>query len=271
MNIKKVLSVVGAFAVMAGLLFSPSVRFASADSTIKVIAPNGGERWQKGTVHNILWSAPSSMANVSISVYTDTGCTDTTTSGKNICPERPTVLYTITSSTPNDGVFEWMVGQATSGTMPAGSYIITVAATDNSASASSSAAFSISDVSVIVPPVCPGNGAIVKYDGNPVVYIVENGMKRPYPSGKVFLSWNQSFSAVIIIASSCQFPDGRIVGFPDGKLIKGSGPAVYLVSQGTLRGFPSADIFFRLGYNFGQIMLVSDGDLSLQTMGSNMQ
>jgi hypothetical protein len=376
---------VSLLAVISALLFLPFANFAGADSIITVISPNGSgsDQWQKGTVHNIVWSAPSSISTVSISAYNNVPC-GAAASGK-FCQEQPTVQYTITSSTPNNGTFAWTVGQAMNQTMPAGNYSITVFAADGSVATPGTSAVTIVDqtpppagsiaittssslnaqlgqqfyatfmasggtanyswnvtagslppglqllpvlqpliacpvtggftcsfpqnlislagaptqtgsfqfqltatdqnnnsgsawfaVNVYTgppppPPVCPANGAVIKYADSATVYSVENGMKRPYPSAQIFLSWNPSFAVIVIVPRDCQFPDGALKGFADGKLIKGSGPTVYLVSGGMLRPFPSAAVFFRLGYSFKQIMLVSDGDLSLQGMGAVME
>jgi len=61
--------------------------------TIKVISPNGGESWEQGSSHNIIWTTTGTVGNVKIQYSLDNGSTWTT----------------ITSSTTNDGSYSWKV------------------------------------------------------------------------------------------------------------------------------------------------------------------
>ena len=63
-----------------------------------VIAPAGGEQWALGSTHNILWSASSSVSNVTI----------TLSPYGQINPVTQTLAYNI----PNTGSFAWQVGGA---------------------------------------------------------------------------------------------------------------------------------------------------------------
>jgi hypothetical protein len=61
-------------------------------ATIHVTSPNGGEKWQVLSVHNITWDVDPSIANVKIELSLDSG------------GSYPQV---IAASTLNDGTFEW--------------------------------------------------------------------------------------------------------------------------------------------------------------------
>jgi len=78
-------AVIDAFAVV-GINLGPQ-------ATITVTSPNGGEQWQGGTTHNITWTSTGTLANVKI-FYSTTG-------GRK--------WIAITSSTPNDGIYAWLV------------------------------------------------------------------------------------------------------------------------------------------------------------------
>lgn len=96
--------------------------YCKVSQSIQTISPNGGEQWQKGTTQNIKWTAPLSVSSVSISLEQWYACL-------YALPRCAIAvrLYTLTASTPNDGVFEWTVGKDSSGTdIPAGQYIVTV-------------------------------------------------------------------------------------------------------------------------------------------------
>jgi Zn-dependent metalloprotease len=79
-------AVIDAFAVVGINLGGPS-------TTITVTAPNGGEQWKGGTTHNITWTSTGSLTDVKIYYSTNGG----------------TSWITITSSTPNDGVYAWLI------------------------------------------------------------------------------------------------------------------------------------------------------------------
>ncbi|MBD3368540.1 MAG: T9SS type A sorting domain-containing protein [Candidatus Eisenbacteria bacterium] len=61
--------------------------------SVEVVAPNGGEIWGVGEVHDIEWTGTGGYTDVGIDCSTDGGTTWTT----------------VVSSTPNDGVYEWTV------------------------------------------------------------------------------------------------------------------------------------------------------------------
>ena len=100
-------------------------------ASITVTAPNGGESWQAGTTHDILWTSSGAIANVKIELSFDGGG-----------------LYsTIIASTPNDGSYSW-----TSGTTPSLNCIMRISDAADSTSDTSDAAFVLTS-----PPSLTGN------------------------------------------------------------------------------------------------------------------
>jgi Zn-dependent metalloprotease len=81
--------VVAAFAVVGINLGPPP-----ATCNVTVTAPNGGESWQDSTTHTITWNSSDCSGTASISLSTNGGKSFGTT---------------ITSSTANDGSFDWAV------------------------------------------------------------------------------------------------------------------------------------------------------------------
>jgi len=67
--------------------------FVSENETITVSSPNGGETWEAGTTHDILWSSENISGNVKIEYSTDNG----------------TNWTAIETSTKNDGSYAWTV------------------------------------------------------------------------------------------------------------------------------------------------------------------
>ncbi|MEJ0021265.1 MAG: ice-binding family protein [Candidatus Doudnabacteria bacterium] len=107
------------------------------------------------------------------------------------------------------------------------------------------------------------NGSVVKVAGSGTVYLVVNGMLRPFSTATIFTARGLKFSDVQTISSD-QFAAvsvGRIMGYPDGTLIKGSAATVYLVAGDAKMGIPSMAVFNRLGLSLGKIVKLSDSEL----------
>ena len=98
---------------------------------------------------------------------------------------------------------------------------------------------------------------------------MENRTKRPIRTPAVFFSYTNSFDDVFTVDRSFNYPDGPLLGFKDGSLIKGSPYTVYLVDSGKKRGFTSAAAFLGIGYSFSQVRTVPDGELGLHQDGSS--
>jgi len=59
--------------------------------TLTVTSPNGGEKWDAGTVHNITWTSTGTVGNVKIEYSSNNGSS----------------WNTVFDSTPNDGSYSW--------------------------------------------------------------------------------------------------------------------------------------------------------------------
>jgi len=66
--------------------------------TITVTSPNGGEKWEEGSIHNITWTTTGSVGNVKIEYSSNNGGSWTSVIG----------------STANDGSYSWTVPNITS-------------------------------------------------------------------------------------------------------------------------------------------------------------
>ena len=78
------------------------------DASFRVISPNGGEVWQKGTLHSIVWTSPyyfrSTIADLRLLPYQQP-CTT------QVCPMYAIAPYIIATSIPiNQNSYNWNVG-----------------------------------------------------------------------------------------------------------------------------------------------------------------
>jgi len=111
----------------------------------------------------------------------------------------------------------------------------------------------------------PTGGLLQNENGG--VYWVYNGEKHPlvHPSLlKLFPKYSVIKSDEVTLAD---FIKSDPVKYGDGTLLKGSSPAVYLVSDGKLRLIPSEDIFLTYDWKWENVVITGDNVLSLYELG----
>ncbi|MBU2595918.1 DUF4091 domain-containing protein, partial [Patescibacteria group bacterium] len=107
------------------------------------------------------------------------------------------------------------------------------------------------------------NGSLIKVEGDPAIYLIENDKKRPIPSWSVFASQFNS-RAVIIVSSSevNNYPLGDPLKYQEGTLFRTrDNSSVYVVENGKKRLIPSPQIFEGMGYNWGEIIIAEDNNI----------
>jgi hypothetical protein len=114
-------------------------------------------------------------------------------------------------------------------------------------------------------------------DSNGGVYKIEDGTKRPFPDSITFASYSITWSYVVLLSSTqlSQIPDGPAmpynVHFRDGQLVRQSGSTgVYLVQNGTKRGFANAETFLSYGYQWTSVTSISSTELGYIPLGQDM-
>ena len=106
---------------------------------------------------------------------------------------------------------------------------------------------------------------LIRAKGKSTVYFIEDETARPIPSAAVFKANGFKWEDVEELSEEevVSYPEGDALLYPDGSLIKGSSSTVYVVSEGKKKGFMSAKVFEGLGYKWGLIKNISDGELAL--------
>ncbi|MCK4524869.1 MAG: hypothetical protein KAU07_00325 [Candidatus Andersenbacteria bacterium] len=108
------------------------------------------------------------------------------------------------------------------------------------------------------------------------VYLIENNNKRWITSATVFISNGYKWEDIIIVTDHelNLYLNGKNITSSDfnfdKKLLKGSGPEVYLIENGNKRWITSAAVFISNGYKWEDIMIVTDYELSLYLEGDNI-
>ena len=99
------------------------------------------------------------------------------------------------------------------------------------------------------------------------VYLLENGLKRPFPSAATFLSHLYKWSDIVPISSSelSLITDGATMSYNihyrDGQLVTADGGGVSLIENGTKRPIQSIEAFYSNHYNWNGIKPISSEEL----------
>jgi len=119
-------------------------------------------------------------------------------------------------------------------------------------------------------------GAAVKYglegqllsDGQKV-FLIKNGKKRWFASGDLFTALGYKWSKIKTSPEELKnYLDGAIMTYPNGTLLRAvGGEAVYLVDNGQLKRFVSAEIFKNLKYSWSKVKNIPAQELAYYSVG----
>ena len=116
---------------------------------------------------------------------------------------------------------------------------------------------------------------LIKASG-PEVYVLENGVRRWIPNPDVFEHFRYKWDNIKIISDSAlsAYVQGddldKYDDYPEGALLKGSGPEVYLIELGERRWIPNPDVFEGLDFGWKYICEIDDDDLEDIEQGDNL-
>lgn len=120
---------------------------------------------------------------------------------------------------------------------------------------------------VFVNPLVYPTKTLVKQIDKPAVYLFEKAKLRAFPSAEVFLSAGHQWSDIEKIGDLSDFLIGDDVKYPDGYLVKGTSDKVYLITNGQRRWISTGEVFVGLGYQWGDIRIITDTLLSEYELG----
>jgi len=110
------------------------------------------------------------------------------------------------------------------------------------------------------------------------VYLIEKGKKRWIENIAAFVSNGYKWEDVILVMQYelDRFENGENIHaklnlMPNGSLIKGSGPKVYLVDGNKKRWITSVDVFNSNGYKWEDVVQIQDAELELYLEGENIR
>lgn len=110
-------------------------------------------------------------------------------------------------------------------------------------------------------------GVLLK-GASPEVYYIERGCKRHIADGPAFYFYQYKWENVVMVDDQQLnfYPIGRSItreglfqhAAPDGLLVKGSGPGIYLWTDKRLLPFASAEAFAMLNYHISEVVVIPD-------------
>ncbi len=116
---------------------------------------------------------------------------------------------------------------------------------------------------------------LIKGNG-PEVYLLENGIKRWIPDPETFSRFRYNWQNIKRISDSVlnEYSKGDDLNknddYPEGSLIRGSGPRVYLIELGKKRWIPNPLVFNGNNFGWEYIIQIDDDDLDDYKKGSNL-
>jgi hypothetical protein len=117
------------------------------------------------------------------------------------------------------------------------------------------------------------NGSLLKTADDSKVYLIDSGMRRWVSSAEIFNARGLKWENIEIVSGVdlSVYPEGKLVGWPDGILIKSNiSPAVYVVSLGKKRLISSAEIFSGLGYKWQNLKIISQQEVDQYETGNTI-
>jgi hypothetical protein len=110
------------------------------------------------------------------------------------------------------------------------------------------------------------NGTLMQASGEQTVWVLQNGMKRPFKSRGALIS-RYDISKVITVGKTDldKYITGAPITFPQYSLVRAPSGALYLLVDDTRRGFTSKLAFAKLGFNPDEIVSGSWPDLKAYT------
>ncbi|MCK4592195.1 hypothetical protein KAT63_02000 [Candidatus Parcubacteria bacterium] len=121
------------------------------------------------------------------------------------------------------------------------------------------------------------NDSLLKSLKDSRVYLIENENKRWITSPAVFISNGYKWEDIVIVTDLELelYPNGENIKAsfdlkPDGSLIKGSSPEVYLIENENKRWITSPAVFISNGYKWEDIIIVTDYELNSYSNGKDV-
>ena len=112
------------------------------------------------------------------------------------------------------------------------------------------------------------NGTLVQIRGEAGVWLIQNGVKRPFHT-KGALTSRFDFNKIVKVNKSDldNYTKGSPIKFPQYSLIRSPRGTIYLLVDDVRRGITSGEVFKKIGYNPEEIINASWADVNAYAEG----
>jgi hypothetical protein len=115
------------------------------------------------------------------------------------------------------------------------------------------------------------DGSLLQVTGDPDIYLIEGGKKRPFASWSAFISRFQVDQVINISRTELDnYPPGDPIKFPNYSIVQTPDKKIYLLVDKEKRPFASAAVFKNIGFNPEEIESASVADLSIYSLGKTI-
>lgn len=115
-------------------------------------------------------------------------------------------------------------------------------------------------------------GALIRVEGTPTVYVVEGGKRIPISDIQLFNARKYDWGKVLVVKDkqAKKFEVSTQLTYPDGSLIKDNSGKVYVVDHGKKRWIRSAEDFKKAGYKESKVVTVDNAAASILPEGEDV-
>lgn len=117
------------------------------------------------------------------------------------------------------------------------------------------------------------DGTLIKREGFPVVFKIENGQRKEFTSLMLFEVTNSKWSDVIDLSGEefLAYPNGGVLKYPDGILLKQAGAdRIYVVKNGAGEWIKTAEEFLGAGHKWSDIIEISSAEMGFYVSNKNV-
>jgi hypothetical protein len=116
-----------------------------------------------------------------------------------------------------------------------------------------------------------GNGALLQAKGEPGIWLIENGLKRPFLNYSAFISRFDKNKVISVDKKELDnYDKGAPIRFANYSLVQDTDGGLYLIVDNQKRKFTSQEVFKQLGFNKDEIIVAAAGELDGYNSGANV-
>ncbi len=116
------------------------------------------------------------------------------------------------------------------------------------------------------------DGSLLQVQGTAGVYLIQNGLKRPFFSKTALISRFDPKNIILVSRTDVDaYPDGQPIKYPNYSLLRSKQTGrIYLIDGNDKRYITSPQVFIDIGFNPEEVIVVEESDLNSYTVGLDL-